>query len=189
VTVTGVEYGWTPRWQQVQTGGALRSVEVPPGANLRRALSDIAAHDDNHNPAQAKFRTGSTPSSPAPTATDLATFIRICVDHDLGFKLTGGLHHAISQTTPQGEDQLGFLNVIAASRWALAHGAEVPEMEALLTQRDPEPILAIITRMSEADARVVRAFFTSYGCCGVMDPIGDLVALALIEDAPAGRKI
>jgi hypothetical protein len=29
---------------------------------------------------------------------------------------------------------------------------------------------------------VVRAFFMSYGCCAVLDPIGDLAALGLIRE-------
>jgi hypothetical protein len=191
VTLTGVEIGWSPDWHQALSWGAALSIEVPRGSEQNEALSDIQTRADD--PAalklvQAKLRTGSTPTSPVPTPTELATFIRACVDHDLGFKLTGGLHHAISHTTSGhtntgGEHQFGFLNVIAATRWALAHGAEVPEMESLLSGRDPVPILDIITRMSQADASVVRAFFTAYGCCGVMDPIGDLAALGLIKDA------
>jgi hypothetical protein len=55
-------------------------------------------------------------------------------------------------------------------------------MRSLLSQRDPLPILDIITRMSEADASVLRAFFTSYGCCGVIGPIGDLARLGLIVE-------
>ena len=191
VTLTGVEIGWSPDWHQALSWGASLSVEVPRGTEQQRALSDIREHADDPSPVQAKFRTGSTPDAPVPTptatSTQLATFIRACVDHDLGFKLTGGLHHAISRTTASHtntgvEDQLGFLNVIAATRWALAHGAEVPEMESLLAQRDPAAILDIITRMSEADASVVRAFLTAYGCCAVMDPIGDLAALGLIKE-------
>jgi len=205
VTVTGVELGWSRDWHQSWTENAARlergpatglprSIEVPRGPELEGALSELQSHAHDLDPVQAKFRTGSTPEQAAPTPTELATFIRACVDHDLGFKLTGGLHHAITQTTSAAsdpaadlgengaQDQLGFLNVIAATRWALSHGAEVPEMEALLSQRDPAPILDIITRMSEADASVVRAFFTSYGCCGVLDPIGDLAALALITE-------
>jgi hypothetical protein len=182
VTVTGVEIGWSPGWGQALGWGTSLSVEVPSGGEQQRALSEIQEHADGPNPVQAKFRTGSSPHSPRPTPIELATFIRACIDHDLGFKLTGGLHHAISGASAGGEDQLGFLNVIAATRWALSHGAEAPEMEALLCQRDPSPILDIITRMSEADTSVARAFLTAYGCCGVMDPIGDLAALSLIDD-------
>jgi predicted TIM-barrel fold metal-dependent hydrolase len=188
VRLTGVEIGWSAQWEQavdlladLERRSAL-SVEVPPGAGQERALSELQRHAAGPGLVQAKFRTGATPDTPAPTLTELASFIRAAVDHDLGFKLTGGLHHAISQTTEEGQNQVGFLNVIAATRWALAHGAEVPEMETLLSQRDPVEILDIITRMSGADASVLRAFFTAYGCCGVMDPIGDLASLGLIKE-------
>jgi hypothetical protein len=183
VTVTGVEVGWTPGWEQaLGWNAALLSVEVPRGAGQERALSELRSQADGPNRVQAKFRTGATPDAPAPTPTELAVFLRAAVDHELGFKLTGGLHHAISQTTAEGQDQIGFLNVIAATRWALAHGAEVPEMETLLSQRDPAPILDIVTRISGADASALRAFFTAYGCCGVMDPIGDLASLGLTKE-------
>jgi hypothetical protein len=182
VTLAGVEIGWSPQWEQALDWSASLSVEVPRGAGQERALSELQRHAAGPGLVQAKFRTGATADSPAPTLTELASFIRAAVDHDLGFKLTGGLHHAISQTTPQGQNQVGFLNVIAATRWALAHGAEVPEMETLLSQRDPGPTLDIITRMSGADVSVLRAFFTAYGCCGVLDPIGDLASLGLIKE-------
>jgi len=187
-TLRGVEIGWSPGWAQALGWGTSLSVEVPSGGEQLRALSEIQEHAEGPNPVQAKFRTGSSPHSPRPTPNELATFIRACIDHDLGFKLTGGLHHAISHTSAEDEDQLGFLNVLAATRWALSHGADVPEMEALLSQRDPSPILDIMTRMSEADASVVRAFLTAYGCCGVMDPIGDLVTLGLVDESWVGRR-
>ena len=186
VNLTGIEIRWSPDWHQaLGWRGAWLSVEVPTGSQPARALSDIQEHAGDGNLVRAKFRTGSTPNGPIPTPTELATFIRACVDHDLGFKLTGGLHHAISQTTPDGEDQFGFLNVIAATLWSQVHGAEVPEMESILFQRDPTSILDIITRMSDADASLVRTFFTAYGCCGVMDPIRDLASLGLIEEKAA----
>jgi hypothetical protein len=189
VTLTGVEIGWSPGWHQALGWGGSLSVEVPRGSEQERALSDIHERADDQHPVQAKLRTGPNPDSalPTPTPAELATFIRACVDHDLAFKLTGGLHHAISHTsaghTNTGvDDRFGFLNVIAATRWALSHGAEVPEMEPILSERDPLPILDIITRMSEADASVLRAFLTAYGCCGVIEPIGDLAAFALIDE-------
>jgi hypothetical protein len=184
VTVEGIEISWSPDWHQSASWGVSVSVEVPCDTKLWAALSDIQAHVDEANLVHAKFRTGSTSARRAPTSTELATFIRACVDHDLSFKLTGGLQHAISGTTPEGQNQLGFLNVIAATRWALAHGAEVPEMDLLLSQTHPVPILDIINRMSEADDSVVRAFFTSYGCRAVTEPIADLGALGLITQTP-----
>jgi len=63
-------------------------------------LSEPREHTARPKPVRAKFRTGSTTETPVPTQTELAIFIRAAVDHDLSFKLTGGLHHAFSQTTP-----------------------------------------------------------------------------------------
>ena len=182
VTPSGVEIGWSTDWHRALRWGVSLSVEVPRGDEQEHCLSDIQESADERHRLRAKYRTGSTPDNPVPTSTGLATFIRACIDHDLAFKLTGGLHHAFSHTTDKGEDQFGFLNAIAATRWALAHGAEVPEMASLLSQRDPVPILDIITRMSQADASVIRAFFTAYGCCEVEDPVGDLAALGLIKE-------
>jgi hypothetical protein len=182
VTATGVEIGWSPDWHRALRWGVSLCVEVPRGIDQEGALSDIQERDNQRHRLRAKYRTGSTPEQLVPTPTVLATFIRACVDHNLSFKLTGGLHRAISHTTAEGEEQFGFLNVIAATRWALAHGAEVPEMGSILSQRDPVPILDIITRMSQADASVVRAFFTAYGCCEVKDPVADLAAFELIKE-------
>jgi len=182
VTPSGVEIGWSTDWHRALRWGVSLSIEVPGGNEQEHCLSDIQESADERHRLRAKYRTGSTPDNPVPTPTELATFIRACIDHDLAFKLTGGLHHAFSHTTDKGEEQFGFLNVIAATRWALAHGAEVPEMASLLSQRDPVPILDIITRMSQADASVIRAFFTAYGCCEVEDPVGDLAALGLIKE-------
>ena len=182
VTPTGVEIGWSPDWHRALRWGVPLCIEVPRGSEQEGALTDIQERADQRHRLRAKYRTGSTHEQLVPTATDLATFIRACIDRDLSFKLTGGLHRAISHTTAEGEEQFGFLNVIAATRWAVAHGAEAPEMGSLLSQRDPAPILDIITRMSHADASVVRAFFTAYGCCEVKDPVADLAAFELIKE-------
>jgi hypothetical protein len=182
LTVVATEIGWSSEWAGSLTWGLPVSVEVPRGADLVPALEDIRDHTGGKSPLQAKLRTGSTEEHPVPDATELATFLRTCVDMDLGFKLTGGLHRAVAHTTGEGERQHGFVNVLCATRWALAHAADVPELEALLEQRDPAPLLDILTRMSAADASVVRAFFTAYGCCGVTDPVHDLSALGLIKE-------
>lgn len=183
VDLAGIEIAWSPEWHQTLAWNSpALSVEVPNSSQQARALTDIRKQAGHGNPVRAKFRTGSTPDAPVPTPTELATFIRACVDQDLGFKLTGGLHHAISQTTPDGEDQFGFLNILAATHGALAQGAKLSEMKTILYQRDPKPILDIITRLSGADATTVRTFFTAYGCCGVLDPIGDLASLGLIKE-------
>jgi hypothetical protein len=182
VTVVGTEIAWSSEWAGSLGWGLPVSVEVPRGPDLVPALEDIRDHTAGKSPLQAKMRTGATDALSVPDATELATFLRTCVDMDLGFKLTGGLHRAVAHTTADGEDQHGFLNVLCATRWALAHAAEVPELVALLSERDPAPLLDILTGMSHADASVVRAFFTAFGCCGVTDPVHDLSTLGLITE-------
>lgn len=181
LVVTGVEVGWAPGWPAAAGWGVPVSVEVPAGAEQPRALEDVREHTGGQSAVQAKLRTGATDRNAVPTDRELATFIRSCIDVDLSFKLTGGLHHAVANTTSDGEGEHGFLNVLAATRSAL-NGADVPELATLLAARDVAPLLDIVTRMSEADASVVRAFFTGYGCCNVLDPIADLTALGLIKE-------
>ena len=181
MTLVGVEIAWSPDWRQALSWGAPLSVEVPRGIEQEQALSEIRALAGD-SLVQAKFRTGSTLGSSVPSPNELATFIGGCIARQLGFKLTGGLHHAMSLTTPEGEDQFGFLNIITAVHRALAQGADVPEMESVLSQRDPATVVDIISRMSRTDASVVRDCFTAYGCCAVMDPIGDLASLRLIKE-------
>jgi hypothetical protein len=145
------------------------------------AIADIAADASDSVALQAKFRTGATEAWTWPDEQELAAFIRASIDHDLGFKLTGGLHHAV-RGTHGSEEQHGLLNVVCAVRWAL-NGEEVDELVPLLAERDTATLVAQVVRMSAADASIVRAFFTAYGCCGVLDPIGELAALGLIEGA------
>ncbi|WP_457252327.1 hypothetical protein [Pedococcus sp. P5_B7] len=181
VEVTGVELGWTPDWRATDFAGLPRTLEVPRGAQQEAAVADIAADASDSVVLQAKFRSGATDTWAWPDETELATFVRNAIDHDLGFKLTGGLHHVV-RGTHDGQEQHGLLNVLAAVRWAL-NGEEVDELVPLLAERDPDALVPQITRMSAADAAIVRAFFTAYGCCEVTDPLGELITLGLIQGA------
>jgi hypothetical protein len=180
VEVVGVELGWTPDWRETSFGLPL-SLEVPRGPAQLDAIADLATEVSDSAPLQAKFRTGATDTWAWPDEGELATFIRAAVDQDLGFKLTGGLHHAV-RGTHDGQQQHGLLNVLVAVRWAL-NGDEVDELRPLLAERDPAVLVAHTIRMSAADAAIVRAFFTAYGCCEVTDPIGELTTLRLVEGA------
>jgi hypothetical protein len=185
VDVVGAELGWTPDWRAAGLDAKALTLEVPRGAGHVDAVADVAKDSSDSVALQAKFRTGATPSWPWPDETELATFIRTAIDHDLGFKLTGGLHHAVRTTVA--DDALqpehhGLLNVITAVRWAL-NGEDVDELTPLLAERDPAVLVQHVTRMSVADASIVRAFFTAYGCCRVTDPIRELTALNLLEES------
>ncbi|WP_344138781.1 hypothetical protein [Pedococcus bigeumensis] len=181
VEVAGVELGWTPDWRATDFGGLPRTLEVPRGPEQEAVVADIAAEASDSVVLQAKFRTGATETWAWPDETELAAFVRTAVDHDLGFKLTGGLHHVV-RGTHDGHDQHGLLNVLSAVRWAL-NGEDVDELAPLLAERDVAVLVPQITRMSAADAAIVRAFFTAYGCCEVTDPLAELTTLGLIQGA------
>ena len=64
---------------------------------------------------RAKFRTGGTTADAYPDERELADAIHQSLTHDVPFKATAGLHHAVRNTdTATGFEQHGFLNVIAA---------------------------------------------------------------------------
>ena len=184
IDLAGVELGWSPEWRDIDFGDLPLTLEVPRGPDQVDAIDDIAHDAADDGLLQAKFRTGATPQWDWPDESELARFIRIAIDHDLGFKLTGGLHHVVRGThTVHGhhEEQHGLLNVLCAVRSAL-DGGDIGVLSSLLAERNPAPLVPMVTRMSEADAAIVRASFTAYGCCGVTDPIGELAELNLIKE-------
>lgn len=176
--LAGLEVPAVDGWRDALSLGVPLAVEVPAGPSGVSVLPDLAS-----SPLQviAKLRTGSSSANPVPSSADVAQFIGESVRLGLPFKLTGGLHHAVTSTvTADGrtEDQFGFLNILLATGAALDGG----DIAAQLERRDTSAIAADIAEFSEARAVNVRNSFTSYGCCDVLDPINDLATLGLIED-------
>ncbi|MFZ5870024.1 MAG: hypothetical protein ACOYXW_05785 [Actinomycetota bacterium] len=156
-------------------------VEVHREPGWERALDAVAAAGDD---VGAKLRTGGTTPEAFPSVEELAAFLRRAVDVDLTFKLTAGLHTAVRGPDATGATHHGVLNVIGAVRAAL-NGAEAPEVARVLAETSAARLASAARRMSEADAAVLRAFFASFGCCGVTDPVGELAGLGLLEEVPA----
>ena len=131
----------------------------------------------------AKLRTGGPSVASFPSEQDVAVFLRHAIDVDLTFKLTAGLHHAVRGTDPAtGLEQHGVLNLFCAIKAAL-NGAEEDELAAVLAEREAAPLVERTNGMSAADASVARAFWSSFGCCGVTDPIDELLDLGLLTRA------
>jgi hypothetical protein len=160
--------------------------EVDRGQDVRAQLDRLATADGGLG--GAKLRTGGTSPAAVPSAAEVAAFLRHAIDVDLAFKLTAGLHHAVRATDPAtGLEQHGVLNVLCAIKAAL-NGAEEVELEGVLAEADPATLVERTNGMSEADASVARAFWSSFGCCGVTDPIDDLVALGLLSRSASVRS-
>lgn len=181
IEVAAVELGWSPGWQSVVDLEVSVVVEVGLDGVQAEALDDIAAAVDAGADVVAKFRTGPTPSWPWPDEQALAAFLDAVVLHGLRLKLTGGLHHAV-RGVYDGEQLHGVLNVLLATHEAL-EGAEAPELADTLAVTDAQVLVDRVAQLTREQAEQTRASLTAYGCCGVMEPIEELVALGLLTPA------
>ena len=151
-------------------------VEIGLDGAWERALDVVA--DAGY---AAKLRTGGLDPSLFPTADQVAAFITACLDREVAFKCTAGLHNAVRHTgVDTGFEHHGFLNVLLATRASL-DGSSQDEVAALLENRDSEALAAKASELSEDQAVSTRRWFTSFGSCSIDEPHHDLTALGLLE--------
>lgn len=200
IRVVGAELPWARGWQQVASSGVALSVAVPAGSGRDQALEDLLLHSGGRSPLQACLRIDDDGggSDPAVGLDAVAGFLRRCVDLDLGFSvvgarvpvMTGVLSAELPEKPPPARSNAGpgLLNIVWATRWAL-NGAEAPEMTALLGRQDPEELVELVSRMSEADVSVLRAFLTTVGCASAaLERLGaELHAMGLLEAGAAAK--
>jgi len=129
----------------------------------------------------AKLRTGGLDAALFPSEAQVAAFITACLDREVAFKCTAGLHNAVRHTaTDTGFEHHGFLNVLLATRASL-DGASQDEVAAVLASRDGDALAARARELSEDQAASTRRWFTSFGSCSIDEPRHDLAALGLLE--------
>jgi len=151
-------------------------VEIGLDGAWERALDVVA--DAGY---AAKLRTGGLDPSLFPTADQVAAFITACLDREVAFKCTAGLHNAVRHTPADtGFEHHGFLNVLLATRASL-DGSSQDELAALLENRDGESLAAKAGELSEDQAASTRRWFTSFGSCSIDEPRHDLTNLGLLE--------
>lgn len=162
--------------------GAGRSLaaEVRNDAALSALLAEVGASARAGGDVVAKFRTGGTSAEAFPDAATLAGFVTAAVAAGAPFKLTAGLHRAVRSTSEEGFEQHGFLNVCWAVDLALS-GEATDAVEEALLERDADAVAGAVRALPPARRAAVRRAFVSFGCCGVLDPLDDLVALGLLR--------
>lgn len=132
-----------------------------------------------------KLRTGGLEPDAFPTADQLAEQLSALIEADLAFKATAGLHRAWpnSAVNERGETlpQHGFVTVAMAIE-ALIDGAGTVGAADLLRLDDPGRIYTALAGWDDAAVGRVRRRFRSFGCCGVTEPVADLVTLGLLSD-------
>jgi len=150
-------------------------VEIPYAPGWERAVEEVEGAG-----LLGKIRTGSPDNSGTPPYAQLAEQLSVLVEADLPFKATAGLHHA--QATPGSDPdrpvQHGFVNVLGTVE-ALIEGASAEEAAELLRAGET----ALVAAWTDDTVSRVRRRFLSFGCCGVLDPVNDLVALGLVDPA------
>lgn len=153
----------------------LAFVELPRTPGWTGGLDAIAAAGRG-----AKLRTGGLRADAFPTPDELATFVMACVERDVPFKCTAGLHRAIRQhDESSGFVQHGFLNIALATHAAVL-GEGAPTVTALIAEQQATPLLAAYEQVSDHEARRTRGAFVGFGSCSILEPVDDLTRLGLL---------
>jgi hypothetical protein len=169
------------------TSGAV-ALEVPSLDRLEATVEVVADLRARGVAALLKYRTGGLVADAFPSAADLATVVAAAVRRDVPVKFTAGLHHAVRYRDEEtGFEHHGFLNVM----WAVVmtqEGVPISRVVEILEERDPDLVRQVVASWSTSDLSAARATFASFGCCGVTDPVHDLVELGLLAggDSPEG---
>lgn len=150
-------------------------VEVPRSPGWTGGLDAIAAAGRG-----AKLRTGGTTADAFPTEAELADFIMACVERDVPFKCTAGLHNAVRHRDEQtGFPHHGFLNIALATHAAVL-GEGAAAAAALLAEQSGDRLVSAYRQVTDHDARRTRALFVGFGSCSVLEPVRDLTGLGLL---------
>jgi hypothetical protein len=172
-------------WRRALDLGVPVAVEVPRDpARQAAALDDLVSVPADSPRVVAKLRTQSTPSAAAPSPRELADFLLGALRHDLPFKLTGGLHHAVAGEVelPDGavEFQHGVLNVLLAAHYLEDHRLPLTSLEGVLASTDADGLAALTRGLAESEVPALRSRLLSFGCCGVTDPLDELTELGVL---------
>lgn len=157
--------------------------ELPPAAGFADALGAIADTEW----LGAKLRTGGLEAAAFPSSEIVATFIQQCVQLEIEFKLTAGLHHPIRSYRDEVKGKMhGFLNVLSATALLEPNDLSRQEMETILECEDPAQFVFDDEGLKFGewtadldDIDSARDLFIGFGSCSIEEPLSDLKALGL----------
>lgn len=160
---------------EVVPAGVPSAVELPRTA-AQEAVLDVLAGTGY----RAKLRTGGLRAELFPSPDELADTLSACVARGIALKCTAGLHHAVRSTDPStGFLHHGFLNVLLTVS-AVLDGAPAAAAAEHLRSTDAAALVAALRSWTPEQIARVRATFTSFGTCSVLEPVDDLIALGLL---------
>lgn len=155
-------------------------LELRAGDGVKEAMATIRRAHDEGLAVGAKFRMGGTEASAFPTASTVASMLKAATDVGCRLKLTAGLHHLHRfKDAALGCTHHGFGPVLLAT-WLGLQGADESTLEAQLLTEDEAATVEALATLDEDSVSQLRAVIGSFGCCGVTDPVNELVAAGLL---------
>lgn len=146
-------------------------VETGLDGGWERALDVVA-----ESGFAAKLRTGGLSADLFPSSHQVASFVAACLDREIEFKCTAGLHNAVRHVADDGFDHHGFLNVLLATRASL-DAASVTDVAEVLDNRSAADLASACADLDPG----VRRWFRSFGSCSIDEPVQDLTTLGLMN--------
>jgi hypothetical protein len=157
-------------------------LEVPMSETWKTDVPRAIEAISKHKSVSAKIRTGGVTRGAFPSSEQVALFIIECVQHNVSFKATAGLHHPVRKFDSEiGATMHGFLNVFLAAAVAYCFHADRHDLIPILDATDPSDFRCLTNRisvgtwhLSTKQLRAARSFATNFGSCSVSEPLGDL---------------
>jgi hypothetical protein len=157
--------------------GLADRLRLPDGVRLFVEVAPRKMAYDVPNGVGLKVRCGGLTAEGFPSVEHLGMFLRFCVEHDVPFKATAGLHHAVRHFDPSlGVDRHGFLNLMLA----VCETVEGRDPMPVLRSTDVGQLVRLAQAVPEETAKRARWLLVSYGSCSTSTPIDDLRTLGLI---------
>jgi hypothetical protein len=163
-------------------------IEIPIAEDPARLLEAIA-----HGGASAKVRTGGLTPDAFPSSSNLVRFIGRCLEKDISFKATAGLHHPVRSVKRLTYDpdspwglMHGFLNVFLTAAF-MFDGMYATDALEVLEETAGSSFVFEETGVSWRDykltneqiARARRTFAMTFGSCSFVEPLEDLREMGL----------
>ena len=169
-------------------GGFDAFIEVPVADDPEPLIAAIAGIG-----AKAKIRTGGVTPDAIPQAPHVVRFLRRCVQQDVAFKATAGLHHPIRAEYPLAYEPgaprgvlYGFLNVLLAAAFVRLGRDDATALQLLLEQ-DASAIRVAGDgvewqghAISAEQLRAARHDAVAFGSCSFREPVDELRSLGIL---------
>lgn len=154
-------------------------LEVRSAEDTHDAMSVIRHHK---RPVGAKYRMGGVNAAGFPSVAAAFTVLEAAVTTGVRLKLTAGLHHLHRFADHDiNATHHGFGNVMTCLH-ALLTGQSTTVATEVLADPVTTHTEAILHELSADAITALRSVIASFGCCGVTEPVDDLVGAGLLHN-------